>query len=368
LNPEAEKGMLFVQKAYRISGIIFGVLFCCLLFSGTSYAATYTVQPGDTFYLIALQYGLSADQLMAANGNASTDLTPGQVLTIPDESQSGPSQTPGDHQYTVAAGDTMFQIAESSGTTLDSLVALNHLTPDSQGDIVIHPGQVLQLPGSLVGSAAALNGGAAAASGSYTPGTGEAAWTKQYTIRPGDTLYQLAQQADTSVDAIITKNNLADTSLYPGQQLLLPGQSTRFSEPGAGSSSPQASRGSATSGDTYLLAQLINAEAGGEPFEGQVAVGAVVLNRLFNPDFPKTIKDIIFQYDSDLDTYQFEPVQNGSINEQPGPSAIRAAYAALSGWDPTGGALFFCNPQAVSSFFDSSLAYLKQIGNQLFYK
>ena len=169
---------------------------------------------------------------------------------------------------------------------------------------------MLQLPGS--------QGGAAT-------GAGGVAWNRQYTVRPGDTLEQIAQQYGVSADAIIADNHLTDTVLYPGQQLLLPN----------GSSSPRSSR----AGDTYLLAQLINAEAGGEPFEGQVTVGTLVLNRLFDPDFPKTIKDIIFQYDSDIDTYQLEPVQNGTINQQPCPSAIRAAYAALSGWDPTGGAL-----------------------------
>jgi N-acetylmuramoyl-L-alanine amidase len=320
----------------KVLGIVFGVLFFCLAFTGTSYAATYTVQPGDTFYLIALQYGMSADQLMAANEDTSSDLYPGQVLTIPD---NGP-----DNQYTAVAGDTLFQIAQEYGTTLDTLVALNHLTPDSQGDVDIYPGQVLQLPGSQ---------------GEAPAGAGGAAWTRQYTVRPGDTLEQIAQQCNTDAAAIVANNHLTDTVLYPGQQLLLPN----------GPSSPRASRAGITAGDTYLLAQLINAEAGGEPFEGQVAVGAVVLNRLFDPDFPKTIKDVIFQYDSDIATYQFEPVQNGAINEQPCPSAIRAAYAALSGWDPTGGALFFYNPRkAVSSFFDSSLNYLKQIGNHLFYK
>ncbi len=330
----------------KVLGIVFGVIFFCLAFTGTGYAttnnaATYTVQPGDTFYLIALQYGMSADQLMAANGDTSSDLYPGQVLTIPQVNGNNNQQP---NQYTVVAGDTLFQIAQEYGMTLDALDALNHLTPDSQGDVDINPGQVLQLPGSQ---------------GEAPAGAGGAAWNRQYTVRPGDTLEQIAQQCDTDAAAIVANNHLTDTVLSPGQQLLLPD----------GSSSPRASRGGITTGDTYLLAQLINAEAGGEPFEGQVAVGAVVLNRLFDPDFPKTIKDVIFQYDSDIGTYQFEPVQNGAINEQPCPSAIRAAYAALSGWDPTGGALFFYNPlKAVSSFFDSTLTYLKQIGNHLFYK
>jgi N-acetylmuramoyl-L-alanine amidase len=323
--------------------IVFVLLLFCLVFTGTVYAAastaatTYTVQPGDTFYLIALQYGITADQLMADNGDVNSFLSPGQVLTIP--------QVNGDNnQYTVVAGDTLFQIAQEYGTTLDALVALNNLAPDSQGNVEIDPGQVLQLP----------SGQSAPASG-----TGGAVWTKQYTVRAGDTLEQIAQQYGVSPGAIAAGNHLTDTALSPGQQLLLPNETQ----------SPQASRAGITSDDTYLLAQLINAEAGGEPFEGQVAVGAVVLNRLFDPSFPKTIKDVIFQYNSDMDTYQFEPVENGAINEQPCPSAIQAANAALSGWDPTNGALYFVNPvRAASNFFDSALTYLKQIGNHIFYK
>ena len=132
----------------KVLGIVFGVIFFCLAFTGTGYATTnnadtYTVQPGDTFYLIALQYGMSADQLMAANGDTSSDLYPGQVLTIPQVNGNNNQQP---NQYTVVAGDTLFQIAQEYGMTLDALVALNHLTPD-KGDVDINPGQVLQLPG-----------------------------------------------------------------------------------------------------------------------------------------------------------------------------------------------------------------------------
>ena len=333
----------------KVLVIVFGVLLFCLVFTGTGYAttsnaATYTVQPGDTYYLIALQYGLTADQLMAANGDAGSDLSPGQVLTIPQVNADN------NNQYTVVAGDPLFQIAQEYGTTLDTLVALNGLAPDSQGNVDIQPGQVLQLPGSQ-SAATGQNASSAQPAGVI--------WTQQYTVRAGDTLEQIAQQCGASPDAIIAGNHLTDMALYPGQQLLLPN----------GTRSPQSSRAGVTSSDTYLLARLINAEAGGEPFEGQVAVGAVVLNRLFDPDFPKTIKDVIFQYNSNLDTYQFEPVENGAINQQPCPSAIQAANAALSGWDPTGGALYFYNPvKAASDFFDSALTCLKQIGNHIFYK
>ncbi len=318
----------------KVLGIAFGVLFFYLALSGTSSAATYTVQPGDTYYLIAQQYGLTADQLAAVNGPAGSSLWPGQVLTIPSVKQ-----------YTAVAGDCLYQIAQKYGTTVNNLIVLNHLSADSQGNVAIYPGQVLLL----------ANGSGSGIAEAGSAGSG----TQQYTVRDGDTLDQIARQNSASIDAIVAANGLTDTTIYPGQQLVLPD----------GGSNPQASRAGLTANDTYVLAQLISAEAGGEPFEGQVAVGAVVLNRLLSPNFPKTIKDIVFQHDNDTSTYQFEPALNGTINEPPCSSAIRAAYAALTGWDPTAGALYFYNPQkAESSFFDSWLTYLTHIGNHLFYK
>lgn len=93
----------------------------------------------------------------------------------------------------------------------------------------------------------------------------------------------------------------------------------------------------ATPAEVDLLARLITAEAAGEPYVGQVAVGAVVLNRVRSGLFPATIAGVIYQ------PYQFETVLNGRIDQPPTPTAVRAALDALSGWDPTGGALYFYN-------------------------
>ena len=194
----------------KVLSIAFGALFFCLALVGTSSAATYTVQPGDTFYLIAQQYGMTADQLIATNGYTSGDLWPGQVLTIPVA-----------NGYTVAAGDNLYQIAMENGTTVNNLLTLNHLSPNSQGNVIIYPGQVLLLSGSS-------GSGVAEASGITS-------WSQQYTVRPGDTLDQIAQQYGTSIDAILSSNGLTDTTIYPGQQLLLPD----------GAFNPQASPGRA---------------------------------------------------------------------------------------------------------------------------
>jgi N-acetylmuramoyl-L-alanine amidase len=94
-------------------------------------------------------------------------------------------------------------------------------------------------------------------------------------------------------------------------------------------------------GDTELLARVITAEAQAEPFTGQVAVGAVILNRIQSSRFPHTLPGVIYQ------PHAFESVSNGSINRPPTPSCRRAARAAMNGWDPSGGALFFFNPSKV---------------------
>lgn len=95
----------------------------------------------------------------------------------------------------------------------------------------------------------------------------------------------------------------------------------------------------------YLLARLIHGEARGEPFLGQVAVGAVVLNRVESPLFPNTIAGVIYQPGA------FDVVADGQINLAPDEESIRAAKAAISGWDPTGGALYYYNPAKATSYW-----------------
>lgn len=113
--------------------------------------------------------------------------------------------------------------------------------------------------------------------------------------------------------------------------------------------------------DWQLLAQLVYAEARGEPFWGQVAVAAVALNRLKHPDFPKSIYEIIFQ------PRQFEVVANGSIYQIPNNLAHQAVREALAGQDPTDGALFFWNPLKVGpNSWVWTRSVKLQIGNHVF--
>ena len=114
--------------------------------------------------------------------------------------------------------------------------------------------------------------------------------------------------------------------------------------------------------DTNLLARCVNGEARGEPYVGQVAVAAVVLNRIADPAFPKTVADIIYQPQA------FSSVSDGQINLPPSASAIRAAQEAVSGSDPSKGAVFFFNPAKTTNKYIWSRPEIIQIGNHIFTK
>lgn len=116
--------------------------------------------------------------------------------------------------------------------------------------------------------------------------------------------------------------------------------------------------------ETELLARIIYAESKGEPYLGQVAVGAVILNRIDSPDFPNTLAGVIYQ------PLAFEPVQNGTINQAvpQNADARRAAQDALNGYDPTGGCLYFYNPKTAESKWIWSKQIVKTIGKHNFAK
>ena len=114
------------------------------------------------------------------------------------------------------------------------------------------------------------------------------------------------------------------------------------------------------SGDTELLARLISAEARGEPYIGQVAVGAVVLNRVGHPSFPNTISGVIYQSGA------FSCIDDGQFWEPVSDSAYRAAKEAMAGSDPSGGAIYYFNPAKATSKWIWSRPLLVVIGDHRF--
>ncbi len=111
-----------------------------------------------------------------------------------------------------------------------------------------------------------------------------------------------------------------------------------------------------------LLARAISGEARGEPYEGQVAVGAVILNRVNSSKFPNTLAGVIYQSGA------FDSVKDGQINMEPTSTALKAAQDALSGWDPTGGCIYFFNPSTSTSKWIWSRPIVRTIGKHCFAK
>ncbi|MBQ9276243.1 MAG: spore cortex-lytic enzyme [Clostridia bacterium] len=117
---------------------------------------------------------------------------------------------------------------------------------------------------------------------------------------------------------------------------------------------------SSSSAELNLLAHVVYGEARGEPYTGQVAVAAVVLNRVRSSSFPNTIAGVVYQAGA------FDCVSDGQINYTPNQSAINAARDALNGWDPTYGCLFYYNPKTATSKWMLSRTVKLSIGNHNF--
>lgn len=129
---------------------------------------------------------------------------------------------------------------------------------------------------------------------------------------------------------------------------------------GISSSQQTGGSGGYSESDIALLANIISAEARGEPFEGQVAVGAVVLNRVEHPSFPDTLPGVVYQPGA------FTAITDGQINEAVAESARKAAREALAGSDPSGGALYYYNPDKTSNKWIRTRPVIKRIGAHLF--
>ncbi len=115
-----------------------------------------------------------------------------------------------------------------------------------------------------------------------------------------------------------------------------------------------------TSSDVYLMAKAIYAEGRGESYTGQVAIGAVIMNRVKSPQFPNTISGVIYQKGA------FTAVDDGQINLEPNDTAYRAARDAMNGWDPTYGCLYYYNPAVATSSWIFTRQTVTVIGKHVF--
>jgi len=166
----------------------------------------YTVQPGDTMFLIAQRFGVSLNALIAANPQIPdpSNIRPGQIVCVPRTDTTCPPNT---FAYTVQPGDTMFTIAQRFGVSLDALVAANPQIPDPSR---IFPGQIVCVPRSDVPGQCPPN-------------------TFAYTVQPGDTMFLIAQRFGVSLNALIAANpQIPDPSrIFPGQIVCVPSSGTQ---------------------------------------------------------------------------------------------------------------------------------------------
>lgn len=182
--------------------------------------------------------------------------------------------------------------------------------------------------------------------------TGLAMAQTTHTVRSGDTLWRLSVRYGTTVAAIQQANGVSGHLIYPGQRLSIPSGGGAWV------------RAHLQSWEMDLLARLISAEAQGEPYAGQVAVGAVVLNRMQNRSFPNTLYGVIYEVSGGY--YQFCPVRVGSIHWPATATARLAARDAVQGWDPSYGAVFFWNWRTVTNPWLWARPHTVTIGNHRF--
>lgn len=170
-----------------------------------------------------------------------------------------------------------------------------------------------------------------------------------HTVSPGESLWLIAQMYGTTVSALRDTNGLRGDLIRPGQRLTIPQfESTAWAA------------SLVTPAEMDLLARLVRAEAEDQPYAGKVAVAAVVLNRTRSNLFPNGVGAVVYE------PYQFEPVLNGQINLPARPTDRQAVADALSGWDPSYGALYFFNPTKTSNAFLRARPVTVTIGDHRF--
>lgn len=228
--------------------------------------------------------------------------------------------------YTVTSGDSLYTIGNLFSTNTTTIMQNNNLSSS-----IIYPGQILNVS------------------------------CRTYTVQADDSLYLIAQKFGVSLSFLRQANNKWDDLIYSGQTLNIPGAMSPSAEaPKPTVATPVVSY---TTNDVDLLARLINAEAQGAPYSAKVAVGAVVLNRVQDSRFPKSISSVIYQKDGGY--YQFSPVLNGWIDKPASQESLKAAYEALNGSDPTNGALYYFDDSTKNSWLWSKTIALR-VANMVF--
>jgi N-acetylmuramoyl-L-alanine amidase len=168
-----------------------------------------------------------------------------------------------------------------------------------------------------------------------------------YQVKSGDTFWKIASRFGVTVNTLKNNNDRTSNMIYAGESIAIPASPITFV-------------------DKDLMARLVQAEANGESYAGKVAVATVILNRMDHPNFPNTVKGVIYQVDGGY--YAFTPVKNGAINNPAGAAAKRAVNEALALRGTGKGSIYFYNPKTAASSWILSRPITTRIGNHVFAK
>lgn len=323
----------------NIKKVSAGLMISAMLLAGsvTASGLEYTIQRGDSLFIIGQKFGVTVQELREANNINGNLIFAGESITIPGQNQQ---QT-----HTVVRGDSLFLIAQRYGTTVNELKRANNLTSD-----VIFVGAKLVIPGT----------GQATTGGNNTT---QQATTKEYVVVRGDTLFLIAQRNGTTIEQLKIINNLGSDVIYPGQVLRVSGEAQIAPNNNTTTENTNNTQNrimNVTPKEMDLLARAVYSEARGEPFDGQVAVAAVIFNRVRHAEFPNTIEGVIFE------PWAFTAVNDGQFWLTPNQTAYRAVEEALKGTDPSGGAIFYYNPVTATNQWIRTRTIIARIGQHVF--
>lgn len=229
--------------------------------------------------------------------------------------------------YQVKAGDSLYTIASKHKITVELLKQANNLKNST-----ILVGQTLQIPVDYV----------------------------THYVTSGESLYKLARHYGCTENEIKNLNDLSSNQIQAGATLKIPVRTTQKRDTTVTSSRGGTYQRTYTQQEWDMLAQVVYGEARGEVYEGQVAVAAVVLNRVENAGFPDTMYDVIFQKNA------FTCVSDGQYYLTPNRTAYAAALDAMQGTDPTSGCLYYWNPSTATSRWIWTRTIATTIGNHVF--
>jgi N-acetylmuramoyl-L-alanine amidase len=295
--------------------LLSAMIVACLMIPAAE-STIHIAQQGDVLWQISRSYKTPVTAVAEGKNVPSVD-------RIYVEQQLKASARDATTSYIVSPGDTLWLIAQDHGVTVPELLAVNP---------ILEPNHIVVGHKMLI------------------PAMGEALTT---TVPEKMAVKEPEQEA--------VKTPAKTTAKTPEKDpVKTPVKTTAANTVTSRSSAPY------SAAELDLFARLVHAESAGEPFQGQVAVAASILNRVRSSRYPNTLNGVIYQIEGGY--YQYSPVLDGRINQPAGDSARRAVKEALSGSDPSKGALGFYNPRKTTNQWVRSQPVTTTIGNHVFFR